>query len=249
MPPMINPPVENRLIASMPRTERARFLQNCEPVDLVFGTVLCEPDQVFPFVYFPLMGFVSVMKVVGKHPALELGMIGNEGMLGVTLALGIDIAPLHGMVQGTGTALRMSLPQLKVELSTSPTLVRVLKRYLFVLMSQLSQTAACNSFHEVETRLARWLLMSHDRSHADHFHFTQQFLADMLGVQRSAITIAAGALRDKMLIHYARGEINILNRRGLEAASCECYAAATGDDPQVGQNPRGRPFSIGTKAH
>lgn len=232
MPSAPKPPVANRLIASLPNSERSRFLSNCEPVDLVFGTVLCEPGDAFPFVYFPLTGFVSLMKVMSGHPALEVGMIGSEGMLGGTLALGIDTAPLRGEVQGAGTALRMTLPQLKTALTISPGLARVLRRYLFILMKQLAQTAACNSFHEVNTRLARWLLMTHDRSHADHFNLTHQFLADMLGVQRSAITIAAGVLRERKLIHYARGKINIVNRDGLEAASCECYAESMADYEQ-----------------
>jgi len=209
-------------------------MQNCERVNLIVGTILCEPGQVFPYVYFPLKGFISLTMVVGRHAALEMGMIGNEGMLGGTLALGIDAAPLRGIVQGAGSALRMTIPQLKNELNNCPSLTRILKRYVFVLMGQLAQTAACNSFHEVENRLARWLLMSHDRSHADHFRLTHQVLADMLGVQRSAITIAAGVLRDKKLIQYARGKIYILDRRGLEAASCECYAAAKADfEPHI----------------
>ena len=223
------PLVLNHLITSLPQQERVQFLRHCEAVDLVFGSILCEPGQDFPFVYFPLTSYISVMKVVGAHPALELGMIGNEGVLGGTLVLGIDTASMLGVVQGSGTALRITLPHLKLELSDSPALVRLLKRHLYLLMGQLSQTAACNSFHEVAARLARWLLLSHDRSHADHFYLTHQFLADMLGVRRSAITIAAGVLRDKKLIRYARGRINILDRPGLEAVSCECYAAANGD--------------------
>lgn len=220
-------PVVNHLIASLPPTDRARFLRHCEPVDLVFGTVLCDPGEVFPFVYFPLTGFISLMTIVDKHPALEVGMIGSEGMLGATLALGMDSALLRGEVQGAGTALRMTLPDLKYELAFSPTLTGILNRYVFVLMKQQSQSSACNSFHEVNARLARWLLMAHDRSHADHFYFTHQYLADMLGVQRSAVTIAAGVLRKKKMIRYARGKITVTDRPGLEATSCECYAATT----------------------
>ncbi len=222
------PAVVNYLITSLPYKEQTRFLQHCEPVKLEFGSVLCEPGKDFPFIYFPLTSYISVMKVVGPHPALELGMIGSEGVLGATLVLGIDTASMLGVVQGSGTALRMTLPQLKVELSASPALARLFKRYLYLLMEQLSQTAACNSFHEVDARLARWLLMSHDRSHADYFQLTHQFLADMLGVRRSAVTIAAGMLRDQKLIQYARGRITILDRQGLEAVSCDCYAPANG---------------------
>ncbi len=222
-------PLVNRLIGSLPRKERDRILERCEPVDLVFGTVLCEPGQLFRRVYFPLTGFISLVVEMGGHKPLEMGLIGNEGMLGVTLALGVSTAPHRGVVQGSGTALRMSAPQLRGALRDSPALLRTLNRYLYVLMAQLSQTAACTRFHVVEARLARWLLMTHDRAHADYFHLTHQFLADMLGVQRSAVTIAAGALQHRKLVHYTRGKITVLDRKGLEAASCECYKAVVED--------------------
>jgi CRP-like cAMP-binding protein len=150
-------------------------------------------------------------------------------MLGASLVLGVNTAPLQGVVQGAGTALRMSAPQLRRELRDNPPLLRALNRSLFLWMAQLSQTASCNRFHQVDARLARWLLMTHDRAHADHFHLTHKFLADMLGVQRSAVTIAAGALQERKLIQYTRGEIRILARKELEQASCECYAVVIGD--------------------
>jgi hypothetical protein len=202
---------------------------HCETVELIFGTALCEPDQPIAHVYFPLTGFISLVKTVETHQPLEIALIGNEGMLGATLALGVDIVPLRGIVQGSGAALRMSAPQLHSDLRDCPALLGVLNRYLYVMMAQLAQTAACTHFHEIEARLVRWLLMTHDRAHADHFHLTHKFLADMLGVQRSAITIAAGALQKRNLIHYTRGEISILDRRGLEATACVCYKAVIDD--------------------
>lgn len=220
--------VVNRLIEGLPRKERNRILQHCEPVNLVFGVILCEPGQPFRHVYFPLSGFVSLVASVAGHQPLELGLIGNEGMLGVTLALGVNAAPMRAVVQSAGTALRMSAAQLRRELRDSPALLRTLNRYLYVTLAQLAQSAACTHFHEIEPRLARCLLMSHDRAHADHFHLTHKFLADMLGVRRSGVTIAAGALQQRKLIRYTRGEISILDRKGLEAASCECYEAYTG---------------------
>ena len=222
-------PIVNRLIGSLPRKEREQILQRCEPIDLVFGEILCEPDEPFEHVYFPLSGFISLVTPMGGHQPLEMGLIGNEGMLGVTLVLGVNTVPLRALVQGSGSALRLTAVQLKRVLRDSPSLLRTLNRYLYVLMAQLSQTAACTRFHEVEERLARWLLMTHDRAHADHFHLTHEFLADMLGVRRSGITIAAGDLQKRKLISYSRGDISILDRKGLEAASCECYNAVVDD--------------------
>jgi CRP-like cAMP-binding protein len=223
----------NRLIEGLPPRARNRILERCKPVDLVFGAVLCQSGKPFRHVYFPLTGFISTLGNVAGHPPLEMRLIGNEGMLGVTLVLGVGTAPLRAVVQGSGTALRMTAIQLRRELRESPALLRMLNRYLYVVMAQLSQTAACNRFHEVEARLARSLLMMHDRAHSDCFHLTHAFLADMLGVRRSGVTIAAGALQKRRLIRYARGEIRILDRQRLEAASCECYAALIADYAQV----------------
>ena len=225
--------IANNLIECLSRSERSRLLQRCEPVDLILGAILSETNQPFEHVYFPLTGFISLMMRVGEHPPLEMGLIGSEGMLGVTLVLGVNTAPLRAVVQGPGTALRMTAKQLRSEMRDSPALVGMLHRYLYVLMAQLAQTGACTHFHEIEPRLARWLLMTHDRAHADHFYLTHKYLADMLGVQRSAITIAAGSLQRKHLIEYSRGDICILDRGGLEAASCECYAAVMGDYARV----------------
>jgi CRP-like cAMP-binding protein len=229
-------PVVNRLINNLPRKERNRILERCDPVDLVFGTILCEPGDSYRYVYFPLIGFISMLETISDHPPLEMRLIGNEGMLGATLALGVNTVPLHAVVQGSGTALRMTAEQFQLELRDIPPLLRILNRYLYVVIAQLSQTAGCNRFHEMEARLARWLLMTHDRAHADHFHLTHQFLADMMGVRRSGITVAAGALQLRKLIHYARGEITVINRKGLEAASCECYEAMISDYAQLFRN-------------
>ncbi len=215
----------NRLLDELPRRDRLRALDRCESVDLVLGATLCETGEPIRHVYFPVHGFISLVTKVGGHKPLELGLIGNEGMLGVTTVLGIESAPQRAVVQGAGTALRMSKPQLALELRASPHLTRSLNDYLYGWLVQLSQNTACNRFHEVESRLARWLLMVHDRAEADHFHLTHEFLAGMLGVRRSAVTIAAGGLRRRRLIQYVRGEIRILDRAGLESISCECYEA------------------------
>jgi CRP-like cAMP-binding protein len=225
--------VSNRLIGALPRRERSRFLQDCEPVNLTFGQVLCEPDEPYRHAWFPLDGFISTVATVGTHQPLEVRLIGNEGMLGATLILGVNTVPLRAVVQGTGAAWRIGAAALRRALGRSPALRPLLSRYLYVLVAQLSQSTGCNLFHDVEARLARWLLMTHDRAHVDYFHLTHAFLADMLGVRRSGITVAAGALQQRRLIHYARGKISVLDRAGLEAASCDCYAALREDYAQV----------------
>jgi CRP-like cAMP-binding protein len=219
-------PVVNRLIDGLPDEPRGRLLERCSPVRLVFGDVLCDAGAPAEHVYFPLTGFVSLVATVNGQPPLEMGMIGNEGMLGATLMLGVTTAPLRAVVQGSGSALRMTIAQFHRELSNGAELRRTLDSYLFVLYEQLAQTAACNSFHEVQARLARWLMMTHDRAHGARFRLTHLFLGEMLGVRRSAVTIAAGELQRRQLIQYTRGKVRVLSRRGLEAASCECYAAA-----------------------
>jgi CRP-like cAMP-binding protein len=219
--------VANHLLNGIPNRERNRILNHCESVELVFGNVLCEANQPYSHAYFPLTGFISLVAKLDTHRPLEMGLIGSEGMLGVTLALGVRKAPTRAVVQGAGNALRITSALLRRELHECPDLQRSLNLYLYVLMAQLSQTAACTHFHEIQPRLARWLLMTHDRAQANHFHLTHEFLADMLGVRRSGITVAAGELQQQHLIHYTRGEITILDRKGLEAAACECYGAVT----------------------
>jgi CRP-like cAMP-binding protein len=231
--PNLDPPIVNRLLDGLPLKERNKVLNSCELVQLAFGAVLCEPSDPIQHVYFPLRGFISLVTTLAGHQPLEMGRIGNEGLLGATLLLGVDTVPMRSVVQGAGSALRMTTTQFRRALLDSPALLRNLNRYIYVSMLQLSQTAACTHFHEIEPRLARWLLLTHDRAHADHFHLTHQFLADMLGVRRSGVTIAAGALQLRKLIHYTRGQISILDRSGLEAASCECYAVQQQDYEQI----------------
>ncbi|MDH4652072.1 Crp/Fnr family transcriptional regulator [Pseudomonas sp. JS3066] len=217
----------NQLLNGIPSKERNRILNHCESVELVFGSLLCETGRIYRHAYFPITGFISLVTHLDSHRPLEMGLIGSEGMLGVTLVLGVRKAPIRAVVQGAGNALRISSAHLLHELHECPDLQRSLNRYLYISMAQLSQSAACIHFHEIQPRLARWLLMTHDRAQADHFHLTHEFLADMLGVRRSGITVAAGALQEQHLIRYTRGEITILDRAGLEAAACECYCAVT----------------------
>lgn len=223
----------NQLLEGLPTRVSKKIIGYCEPVNLLFGHILCEPGESFKYVYFPRTGFISlVTKLSGHHP-LEMGLIGFEGMLGATLALGVSKVSMGAVVQGDGIAWRMTAAQFQRELHSTPQLLRKVHRYLYVLMTQLAKTAACTHFHAIEPRLARWLLMTHDRAQADHFHLTHEFLAAMLGVRRGGVTVAAGALQDRHLIHYVRGEIVILDRNGLEAAACECYDAVVQDYAQL----------------
>ncbi len=215
---------QNLLIKRLPHKERASLLALCEPCELTLGTVLCEPGKPTRHVWFPVDGFISMVAPIDGKPALEVGMVGREGMLGAHLALGVATVPLHALVQGSGAAWRIGTRAFRAELARSPALQRVLHRYVYVLMAQLTGSAACLRFHEIGPRLARWLLMSQDRAHADRFHVTHEFLAYMLGVRRVGVTAAASALQRSGLIEYHRGEMAVLDRAGLEAAACDCYS-------------------------
>lgn len=220
-----NHPVPNYLLAALPRNDFDRLLTKCEEVELFFSEVLYYSGEFIPHIYFPIGSIISLVTGVDKDANLEMGLIGNEGMLGVTTILGIEIAPFQALVQGTGLALRIPVKTFLNELNQSAALQQALNHYFYVLMRQLAQTAACNRFHVVEARLARWLLMMQDRANSDHLNITHVFLAYMLGVRRVGITQAANSLLNKNLISYKRGAITILDRIGLEAVSCSCYLA------------------------
>jgi CRP-like cAMP-binding protein len=162
---------------------------------------------------------------VDGHESLEIELVGNEGMSGVPLVLGLAVSPLRVLVQGSGQALRISSASLRREIKDSAALRSLLNRYICVLRAQLAQAAVCHSFHTLDARLVRWLLMTHDRAHADEFFLTHELMAQMLGVRRVGVTNAAGALQKRELVSYRRGHIRVLDRAGLEAASCSCYQA------------------------
>ncbi|MEQ1529366.1 MAG: Crp/Fnr family transcriptional regulator [Methylococcales bacterium] len=218
-------PVNNKLLSVLPDKDRAQLLSQCELIELHFNEVLYCAGEAVPHVYFPTGGFISLVKPVDDSAGLEVGLVGIEGMLGITLTLGVEEAPFHALVQGAGSSLRIATKIFLRELAKSTSLQLELKRYLYVSLHQLAQTAACTRFHVVEARLARWLLMTQDRADADTFHVTHVFLAYILGVRRVGITKAANSLMKQKLISYRRGNVTILERAGLEAASCSCYRA------------------------
>ncbi len=174
--------------------------------------------------YFPIDGFISLVAVVPGKPGVEVGMVGREGMLGSQLALGVSQSPLHAVVQGAGSALRIGKVAFRAELVQNPPLQRAIDKYIAVVMAQLATSAVCLRFHEIGPRLARWLLMSQDRAHSDTFEMTHEFLSYMLGVRRVGITVAAGGLQRSGLIEYRRGVLTVLDRPGLRKAACGCYA-------------------------
>ena len=218
-------PAVNRLLEALPASDRCRLLAGCAAVELVFAEVLHSPPDPLAHVYFPINSAISLIMPIDGHACMEVGMVGNEGMFGIPLALDIDSSPVRAVVQGAGRAWRLDAKRFGQELAQSDALRSAMDRYVFVHLNQLAQMAACTRFHVVESRLARWLLMTQDRAHADTFHVTQEFLAFMLGVRRVGVTKAAGSLQRRGLIGYSRGDVTVLDRRGLKAASCGCYKA------------------------
>ena len=216
-------PAANSLLAALPRKEYQNLLAGLEPVTLTYGEVLFEPGEPIRHVYFPNDCLVSLLTTVEGHQALEVGLVGREGMVGISLALGMGVSSVRALVQGTGTAMRMNAERFHKEFRRCVPLQGEVYRFTHAKLAQARQNAACNRFHRVEARLARWLLMTRDRVRSDQFLLTQAFLADMLGVRRVGVSMAAGALQRRKLIDYSRGNIRIRDRKGLKAASCECY--------------------------
>ncbi len=218
----------NRLLDGLPSETREPLLAVSETVELTLGDVIWEPLQRIENVYFPLDSFVSQMFPVDAHENLELSLVGSEGMLGVSLVLGVNSTMMQAIVQGHGTALRIDAAAFLKELEMLPELRRRLYRYIDVTMAQLALTVTCNSFHALDARLARWLLMTHDRAQPGGLRLTHKFLAQMLGVRRVGVTNAAGRLQSRKFVRYSRGKITVLDRVGLEQMSCSCYQSDKG---------------------
>lgn len=217
------PHSSNRILNALTRSAYARLAPHLEPVNLSAGEILYYPDQAITHVYFPNRGTISIVSMFGDGGSVEVGMVGNEGMFGVCIFLGSISTPLEAVVQLPGDGLRMRAAVLRKEFQQGGLLQDLLLRYTQAFITQIAQTAACNSRHPIDGRLARWLLMCQDRAQSRDMKMTQEFIATMLGTRRAGVTVAAGQLRHEGVINYQRGHLTINDRARLEANSCECY--------------------------
>ena len=218
----VAPSIRNRLLAELAPDDLARVAPYLESVELEFGLVLHEPNARIQYVYFPTTGAVSMM-VVSPDGAVEVGSVGNEGFAGIAALLHADFLPTRALVQAPGQAYRMKVPVFRMLITESDTMQQLFSRYTLAFLNQVAQSVACNRLHSLESRCARWLLMTHDRIDGDQIRLTHESLSYMLGVHRPAVTLAAGVLQKAGFIDYTRGLIKITNRPGLEGAACACY--------------------------
>ncbi len=218
-----NARTENRLLAALPRTEYERLVPQLEQVSFSLGEVVYEFGGHLNYVYFPTTAIVSLLYTMENGTSAEMGLTGNDGVVGIALFMGGGTMPNRAVVQSAGGAIRMKVKVLQDEFALGGKFQRLLLRYTQALITQISQTAVCNRLHSVDQQLCRWLLLSHDRLKVDELIMTQELIADMLGVRREGVTVAAGRLQDAGAISYVRGHIKILDRQKLEATVCECY--------------------------
>ncbi|KRD25303.1 Crp/Fnr family transcriptional regulator [Acidovorax sp. Root275] len=216
---------ENALLHRLPPAARQQLLDHCEPFELVLSAELSVRGKPLEYAHFPIEGFLSLVIDVDSHPPLEVGMVGAEAMLGSELILGLAATPWRALVQGAGSSWRIGAHELRAQITEIPALETLLQACLLARLHQQTLAAACQRYHLIAPRLARWLLMSQDRSQSEHFHVTQEFMALMLGVRRVGVTEAASHFQDDGLITYHRGELTVLDRPALEAEACSCYAA------------------------
>ena len=219
----MNSPQANNILAALPGAELDKFASKLRPVKLELGAIVYSPDDKIEHVYFPTSGVVSLLAAFEDGSTVEAGIIGSEGIVGTPVVLGADFTPHQALVQADGDALKMTASDLRVALQNDGLLLAVLLRFTNSLFTQVAQTAACNRAHTLEQRLARWLLLTHDRVKQSEFTLTQEFLSRMLGVRRAGVSVAANTLREIHAIDYRRGKVVVLDRQGLERASCECY--------------------------
>ena len=217
-------PLANGLLAALPQAEATRWIPLLEAVDLPLGYVLYESGKTLSHVYFPTTAIVSLLYVLENGSSAEIAVVGNEGMVGVSLFMGGGSTPSRAVVQSAGAGYRLSSQAMKTEFDRAGPVLHLLLRYTQALLTQMAQTAVCNRHHTLDQQLCRWLLLSLDRLQVDELVMTQELIANMLGVRREGVTDGALKLQEAGLIRYTRGRISILDRVGLEARSCECYA-------------------------
>jgi CRP-like cAMP-binding protein len=231
MPQITNAP-PNRLLASLPANEYKRLSPELKETALTFGEVLYEPGDTIKHVYFPNDSIISLLSAMSERSTLEVGMVGNEGMAGLSVFMGVNTSSTRAIVQGAGSAMIMTSTAIRKEANRLGTFHQLIHRYSQSVHSQVSQSSACNRFHSVDSRLARWLMMTSDRLGTNEFRLTQEFMSNMLGVRREGVNKSAGALQTAKLIRYSRGMISILNRPRLQTKACECYAIIKGESEQ-----------------
>lgn len=213
----------NQLLAKLPPRQRQQLLHYCMPVELPLGRILYQAGKPISHLYWPVNAVLSLVTELPGHLPIELALIGHEGMLGASVVLGVSWAPVDAIVQGRGLALQLPADLLPQVLAKVPALKSILQHYLVIQQAQAAMLSACVHFHQLQPRLARWLLMTADRTNSDELFLTHDFLASMLGVRRSGITVAAGRLQTLGFISYHRGSMQMVNRAGLEAEACCCY--------------------------
>ncbi len=235
--------MQNQLLAAMPAAEFARLSPHLELVELSLGEALYESGGRLDHVYFPTTCIVSLLYVLENGASAEIAVVGNEGILGISLFMGGETTPSRAVVQSAGFGYRLRAPLLKEEFNRAGPLLRLLLRYTQALITQMAQTAVCNRHHSIEQQLCRWLLLSLDRLSSSSLTMTQELIANMLGVRREGVTVAARSLQRAGLIRYSRGRIDVLDRPGLERAVCECYAVVKAEfERLLSDIPRGDPF-------
>ena len=217
-------PIQNHLLAALPNEERQRWLPELEFVDMPLGTVMYEAGGTLSHVYFPTTAIVSLLYVMANGASAEIAVVGNEGLVGISVFMGGESTPSRAVVQSAGSGYRLSAQHMKNEFNRAGPVLHLLLRYTQALITQMSQTAVCNRHHSLDQQLCRWLLLSLDRLLGNELVMTQELIANMLGVRREGVTEGALKLQHAGLIRYARGHITVVDRKGLEARSCECYA-------------------------
>ena len=225
--------IVNQLLAALPEDEYQGIAAELETVSLELSKILHRQDEVIDFVYFPQTAIVSLLTDLQDGSGIEVGLVGREGMVGLSVIMGVERSSKVATVQGAGTGLRMRASKLKEAFERGGQLQKLLLRYTYALMAQISQSAACNRRHSVDGRLARWLLMYHDRWSSDTLYLTQDFLANMLGCRRAGVSEAAQELELSGFIRQSRGSLTIIDREGLEDFTCECYRVVKDEYDQV----------------